>query len=74
MENEKLEWQEVNQLGIGKIAENVDILTKQVIMNEINEVGAKLKMLETMGIVHKDNPQLKQILEEIEKLKAIRWS
>jgi len=72
MENEKLEWQEVNQLGIGKIAENVDILTKQVIMNEINEVGAKLKMLETMGIVHKDNPQLKQILEEIEKLKAIR--
>ena len=50
----------------------VDVLTKQVIANEIGEIGAKLKMLETMGIVQKDNAQLKQILGEIEKLKALK--
>ena len=67
--DEKLQWKEMNQFGINKIMQDVDVLTKQVIVNEINDIGAKLKMLETMGIVQKDNEQLKQILNEIEKLR-----
>ena len=70
--SEQLEWKEVDQFGIGKIMQEVDGLTKQIVVNEINEIGAKLKMLETMGIVQKDNEQLKQILSEIERLRAVK--
>jgi hypothetical protein len=68
---EPLEWKPVNQFGIGKITQQIDTLTKQIVVKQVEDIGSKLKMLETMGVVNKQgSEQLKKIFNEIEKLKA----
>jgi len=69
--SEPLEWKPVNQFGIGKITQQIDTLTKQIVVKQVEDIGSKLKMLETMGVVNKQgSEQLKKIFNEIEKLKA----
>ena len=69
--SEPLEWKEVNQFGVGKIAQEVDKLAKQVVAREMEGIGSKLKMLQTMGIVN-NNEKLNKILSEIEKLRTLK--
>ena len=69
--SEPLEWKEVKQFGLGKIAQEVDKLTKQVVVKEIEGIGSKLKMLQAMGVVN-NNEKLNKILSEIEKLRTLK--
>lgn len=64
---ENLKWKKKERLGLTKILDQIDDLTKQIVCREVSDLTSKIESLHNMGLI-KDNKNLDQLKKEIEKL------
>lgn len=62
---ENLKWEQKEELGIMKLINQIEGMSREVVRTELLSIGAKLEQLEKMGILH-DKEQMSKIKEQIE--------
>lgn len=64
---ENLNWEHRKKLGINKIIDQVNDVTKQVVSRELKEISKKMDMLNRMGLI-KDCKPLDELKKKIKEL------
>ena len=64
---DNLKWQKRRKLNIVDLVEKIEDLSKQVVKNQMDDIGNKLGTLEAMGAVS-DPEKLRVIREKIKEI------
>lgn len=67
MNKEKLNWEKKQRFNFAKVIDQVNNLSKEVILRDLKDAVSKVEMLHTMGFI-KDDEQIKKMREKVKEL------